>query len=193
MNLPNKLTMFRMFLIPVMVIIYLLRTYIGDATLSIIGVIFVLASITDLLDGQIARKRNLVTTFGKFMDPLADKLLVISVLFILNNIYLVYYPNTLTMWMPFWVVWIILMREFLVTSIRLIAISNGKVIAASSWGKYKTACTMMTIVYYLFVMPMNLTVVNYIGIVLVGISVLLTVISGVDYYLKNKEVVKISI
>ncbi len=192
MNLPNKLTMFRMILIPVIVFIYLLREYVGDSTLSIIGVIFVLASITDMLDGSIARKRNLVTTFGKFMDPLADKLLVVSVLLILNNIYLVYYSGTFIMWMPFWVVLIIIIREFLVTSIRLIAISNGKVIAASKWGKYKTAITMITITFYLFVSPLHIDIINYIGIGFVCLSVLLTLISGIDYYIKNKEVITIS-
>lgn len=186
MNLPNKLTTMRMIIIPIILVLYLLKEYIGDATLPTIGVLFVLASITDYLDGFIARKNNLVTTFGKFMDPLADKLLVLGTLLILSDVYTTYYINTVTMWMPFWVVFIVLSRELIVTSIRLVAVGEGKILHASNLGKYKTAATMVTIVYYLFVMPFNIQIINIIGIVLVILSVFLTVWSGLDYFLKNR-------
>ena len=187
MNLPNRLTLMRVIIIPVILVIYLLKDYIQDATLPIIGVLFVLASITDYLDGFIARKQNLVTTFGKFMDPLADKLLVLGTLLILSDIYTTTYLGTITMWMPFWVVFIILARELIVTSIRLVAVGEGIILHASNWGKYKTAFTMLTIIFYIFVMPLNFQVINIIGIVLVIISVGLTIISGLDYFLKNKK------
>jgi CDP-diacylglycerol--glycerol-3-phosphate 3-phosphatidyltransferase len=187
MNLPNRLTLMRMIIIPIIVVIYILKDYIGDATLPIIGVLFVLASITDFLDGYIARKNNMVTTFGKFMDPLADKLLVLGTLLILSNVYTTYYINTTTMWMPFWIVFVVLARELIVTSIRLVAVGEGKILHASKLGKYKTAFTMIAIVYYLFVMPFDIEVVNIIGMVLINISVLLTIWSGFDYFIKNKE------
>lgn len=187
MNLPNKLTLMRMIIIPIIVVIYLLQSYIGDATILIIGVLFVIASVTDYLDGKIARKNNLVTTFGKFMDPLADKLLVLGTLLILSDIYTANYLGTITMWMPFWVVLIVLTRELIVTSIRLVAVGEGKILHASKWGKYKTAFTMVTIVYYLFLMPLDNNIINICGIVLVIISVLLTIGSGLDYYIKNRK------
>jgi len=187
MNLPNRLTLMRMIIIPIILVLYLLKEYLGDATLPIIGVLFVLASITDYLDGNIARKHNLVTTFGKFMDPLADKLLVLGTLIILSDVYTIYYLGTTRMWMPFWVVFIILSRELIVTSIRLVAVGEGKILHASKLGKYKTALTMIMIVYYLFVMPLNIDVINIIGIVLVIFSVFLTIWSGIDYFVKNKK------
>ena len=187
MNLPNRLTLMRMIIIPIILVLYLLKEYIGDATLPIIGVLFVLASITDYLDGNIARKHNLVTTFGKFMDPLADKLLVLGTLIILSDVYTIYYLGTTRMWMPFWVVFIVLSRELIVTSIRLVAVGEGTILHASKLGKYKTALTMVTIVFYLFVMPLNIEVINIIGIVLVILSVLLTIWSGIDYFVKNKK------
>ena len=187
MNLPNRLTLMRMIIIPIILVLYLLKEYIGDATLPIIGVLFVLASITDYLDGNIARKHNLVTTFGKFMDPLADKLLVLGTLIILSDVYTIYYLGTTRMWMPFWIVFIVLSRELIVTSIRLVAVGEGTILHASKLGKYKTALTMVTIVFYLFVMPLNIEVINIIGIVLVILSVFLTIWSGIDYFVKNKK------
>jgi len=186
MNLPNKLTMMRMIIIPIIVIVYLLRDYIGDATLPIIGVLFVGASVTDYFDGHLARKFDMVTTFGKFMDPLADKLLVLGTLLVLSDHYAITHLGTITMWMPFWVIFIVLARELIVTSIRLVAIGEGVVLAASKLGKYKTAITMVTIAYYLFVMPFYTDVVSIIGVCLVLTSVLLTVWSGLDYLIKNK-------
>lgn len=189
MNLPNKLTILRMLIIPIIVVIYILRNTIGDVTLIVMGVLFVIASVTDFFDGYLARKRDQVTTFGKFMDPLADKLLVLGTLLMLADYYAVYYLGSITMWMPFWVVLIILARELIVTSIRLVAVGEGIILHASKWGKYKTAFTMITIVYYFFIMPLNIPVINLIGIGLVMISVLLTIGSGADYFIKNKGII----
>ncbi len=194
MNLPNKLTMIRIILIPVFVVIYLLRDLIGDVYLYILGAIFLLASITDYLDGYLARKRNLVTTFGKFMDPLADKLLVITALIVLTDLYSVTTTmSNLYMWMPFWVVIIIIARELTVTSIRLVAVGEGIILHASKLGKYKTAFTMVTILFYFFIMPFDIDIVNIIGIVMTTISVALTLISGIDYFIKNKKLIMKSI
>ncbi len=195
MNLPNKLTMLRILIIPAIVLIYVLRNAIGSEGLSflIMGILFILASITDYFDGKIARSRNIVTTFGKFIDPLADKLLVLGTLMVFSDFYATNYQGSITMWMPFWVVLIILARELIVTSIRLVAVGGGIILHASKWGKYKTAFTMMTIVFYFFVMPVDNFVINIIGIVMVSISVLLTIGSGVDYFMKNKHIILESI
>ncbi|MDA3931946.1 MAG: CDP-diacylglycerol--glycerol-3-phosphate 3-phosphatidyltransferase [Tenericutes bacterium] len=192
MNLPNKLTMSRMALIILFLMIYFLRSYVGSAYIYILGAIFLVASITDFFDGYIARKYNLVTTFGKFIDPLADKLLVISALFVLSDIHAVS-GFTLSFWMPFWVVLIIVVRELMVTSIRLVALGDGKIVAASHLGKYKTFATMTMITYYFFLMPIDTSIIQYIGIALVGISLLLTIISGIDYFVKNKSIIVKSI
>lgn len=189
MNLPNRLTMIRILIIPVIVVIYLLRDTLGSWTFPIIGILFILASITDYLDGKIARQRNIVTTFGKFIDPLADKLLVLGTLLILSDYYVQNHAGTMTMWMPFWVVLIVLARELIVTSIRLVAVGEGIILHASKWGKYKTAFTMVTLVYYFFMMPIDTTLINIIGVVMVAISVLLTIGSGIDYFNKNKDII----
>ncbi len=189
MNLPNKLTMLRIFLIPIIVALYLLRDLIGDSTFIILGILFILASITDYFDGYIARKRDIVTTFGKFVDPLADKLLVLGSLLLLSDFYARSNTGGLFMWMPFWIVLIVLARELIVTSIRLVAVGEGIILHASKLGKYKTAFTMVSIVYYFFIMPMNSPVINIIGVILISISVLLTIISGIDYFIKNKTVI----
>jgi len=191
MNLPNKLTIGRMILIIVFLIIYFLRNTIGESYVYLLGSIFVIASITDFFDGYLARKHHLVTTFGKFIDPLADKLLVITALFVLHEMYIA--SGYEMYWMPFWVVLLIVVRELLVTSIRLVAVGDGLVIAASKLGKYKTFTTMTMITYYFFVMPLESTWVEYIGIFLVALSVLFTVISGLDYLLKNKKIILKSI
>ncbi len=188
MNLPNKLTMIRIIIIPLIVVIYLLKDILPNSFLIVIGVLFVLASITDYLDGKLARKLNLVTTFGKFIDPLADKLLVLSTLLLLSNYYAENFTG-LSMWMPFWVVLIVLARELIVTSIRLVAVGEGLILHASKWGKYKTATTMVTLAYYFFIMPFDTNLINLIGIGLVSISVLLTIGSGVDYFVKNKAMI----
>lgn len=188
MNLPNKITMVRIFLIPIFIVIYFLRAYIGDFYIYLLGIIFLLAALTDFFDGYIARKNNLVTTFGKFIDPLADKFLVITALFVLSDIF-AHQGFGLNFWMPFWIVLIIVIRELLVTSIRLVVLGEGKILAASNLGKYKTFLTMTTIIYYFFIMPINTEVVNIIGIILVGISVFFTVLSGIDYFIKNKKII----
>ncbi|QWB99373.1 CDP-diacylglycerol--glycerol-3-phosphate 3-phosphatidyltransferase [Mycoplasmatota bacterium] len=192
MNLPNKLTMSRMAMIILFMIVYFLKSVIGSSYIYILGVIFLIASITDFFDGYFARKYKLITTFGKFVDPLADKLLVISALFVLSDIYAVN-GFSLSYWMPFWVVLIIVFRELLVTSIRLVALGDGKVVAASHLGKYKTFATMTMITYYFFLMPIDTLSIQYIGIGLVVISVLLTLISGIDYFIKNKSIIVKSI
>ncbi len=189
MNLPNKLTMLRIFIIPLIVVLYLLNDIIGDSTFIIIGILFVIAALTDYFDGKIARNNDIVTTFGKFMDPLADKLLVLSSLMILSDYFTANFQGSITMWMPFWVVLIILARELIVTSIRLVAVGEGIILHASKWGKYKTAFTMITIVFYFFVMPLDIQIINIIGLILLTISVLLTIGSGVDYFIKNKAII----
>ena len=141
MNLPNKLTIFRIILVPIMVIISLLNiqgTFLNiPITYWLINLIFVIASITDHLDGKIARKNNQVTTFGKFADPLADKILVLSAMLILVEF------NKLPAWIPI----IVLAREFVVSGYRLIAVEKGgTVIAANIWGKLKTVTQMIAIV-----------------------------------------------
>ncbi len=190
MNLPNKLTMLRIFIIPVIIVIYILRHTLGDLTLYLMAVLFILASVTDYFDGYLARKLNIVTTFGKFIDPLADKLLVVTMLNILTHLYTSAVGQVpLYMWMPFWVVIIVIGRELTVTSIRLVAVGEGIILHASKLGKYKTAFTMLTITYYLLIMPINTSVINIIGVVLTLISVILTLVSGIDYYLKNKNII----
>ncbi|MGE4572323.1 MAG: CDP-diacylglycerol--glycerol-3-phosphate 3-phosphatidyltransferase [Candidatus Izemoplasmatales bacterium] len=192
MNLPNKLTLGRMLMIILFIIVYVLKDVIGSAYVYILGAIFVIASLTDFFDGYLARKHNLVTTFGKFVDPLADKLLVITALFVLSDMYALN-GFTMTYWMPFWVVLIVVIRELLVTSIRLVAMEDGTVLAASQLGKYKTFFTMATITYYFFIMPIDTQVIQIIGIIFVGISVLLTLISMIDYFIKNYKIITKSI
>lgn len=192
MNLPNKLTMIRIFIIPFIVIIFFLNKQIDkvldNLSLYIMGVLFIAASVTDYFDGKIARARNIVTTFGKFIDPLADKLLVTTTLILLSNYYYLNL-NGLFMWMPFWVVLIVITRDLIVTSIRLVAINEGTIVAAKWSGKIKTAFTMLTIVYYFFIMPFGGDVISIIGMIMTIIFVLLTVYSAVDYFLKNKDII----
>lgn len=141
-------------------------------------VLFCAASITDFLDGHIARKYNLVTNFGKFMDPLADKLLVCSALICLIALDRI----------PAWIVTVIISREFIISGFRLIAADNGVVIAASYWGKFKTASQMVTVI--LLVLNIQNTVFTVLGTVFIYISLVLTVVSLIDYIAKNKEVLK---
>lgn len=188
MNLPNKLTMLRVILIPVMIIVYLLNQQIGQMTYLLMGIIFVVASLTDYLDGYIARKRNIVTTFGKFMDPLADKLLVMSALLILADVAAKGLLGGI--WMPFWAPIIILAREFIVTSVRLVAVGEGNIIAASKLGKAKTATTMVAIIWYFFLLPyIDSIVIQGVGIVLMALAVALTLYSGFDYVWKNRKII----
>jgi CDP-diacylglycerol--glycerol-3-phosphate 3-phosphatidyltransferase len=180
--------MVRVILIPVMIAVYLILPIVslgGYPMYFVLGLIFVAGSLTDFIDGYIARKRNLVTTFGKFMDPLADKLLVMTALLILMDI-----SRSLEgMWMPFWIPLIILSREVIVTSIRLVAVGEGNIIAASPWGKAKTFATMGAIAFYFFLVPLGSFVLGVIGILLMTIAVGLTLISGFDYFWKNRNLI----
>ena len=177
MNLPNKLTLFRVVLIPFFVF-FLLAPYSEGYGNYIAVAIFIVASITDFLDGKIARKYNLVTNFGKFMDPLADKLLVCSALICLIQLELI----------PAWVVIIIIAREFIISGFRLVASDNGVVIAASYWGKFKTAFQMLTVIVLILNIPNK--VFTILGTALIYVSLALTVISLIDYIAKNKDVLK---
>ena len=183
MNLPNKLTIFRVILIVPFIILLLggQAGWFGDNTFvtdMIALAIFIIASLTDLIDGKIARKYNLVTNFGKFMDPLADKLLVCSALICLIALDRI----------PAWIVIVIISREFIISGFRLIAADNGVVIAASYWGKFKTASQMVTVI--LLVLNIQNTVFTVLGTVFIYISLVLTVVSLIDYIAKNKEVLK---
>lgn len=174
MNLPNKLTILRVILIPFFVV-FMLFDITGAADKWIALVIFCVASLTDMLDGKIARKYNLVTNFGKFMDPLADKLMVCTALICLTSM------NRLNVI----VVLVIIAREFIISGFRLVASDNGIVIAASYWGKFKTVSQMALII----VLIMDLGGVwNVVGTVLTWVALLLTVVSLIDYIAKNKQV-----
>ena len=174
MNLPNKLTMFRVILIPFFVMFMLVDITSRDKWIAL--AIFIIASLTDLLDGKIARKYNLVTNFGKFMDPLADKLLVCSALICLVALDRI----------PAWMVIVIIAREFIISGFRLIASDNGVVIAASYWGKFKTTFQMVMIC----LMIADITAIRLLTVVVMWAAVALTVVSLIDYLVKNKDVMK---
>ena len=174
MNLPNKLTVMRVILIPFFVAALLYDNGSSQTMRIVANVIFIVASLTDLFDGKIARKYNLVTNFGKFMDPLADKLLVCSALICLIQLGQ----------LPAWVVIIIISREFIISGFRLVAADNGFVIAASYWGKFKTTFQMIAVILMIFNIPALATV----TMIMLVIAVVLTVISLVDYVAKNIEV-----
>lgn len=170
LNTPNKLTMLRVLLIPV----FLVVLYLGFSGSTYVAlVIFILASITDFVDGHIARSRNLVTDFGKFMDPLADKLLVMAAL-----VWFVALGR-----FPAWALLIVIAREFAVTALRLVAVEGGKVIAAGWSGKVKTASTMVGICVLFLI---NHPVVD--GVVM-AVIVLTTVYSGAEYFVQNKDII----
>ena len=174
MNLPNKLTVMRVILIPFFVAALLYDNGSSQTMRIVANVIFIVASLTDLFDGKIARKYNLVTNFGKFMDPLADKLLVCSALICLIQLGQ----------LPAWVVIIIISREFIISGFRLVAADNGIVIAASYWGKFKTTFQMIAVILMIFNIPALATV----TMIMLVIAVVLTVISLVDYVAKIIEV-----
>ncbi len=175
MNLPNKLTVLRVIMIPFFVF-FMLTDVAGAASKYIALAIFCIASFTDFLDGNIARKHNLVTNFGKFMDPLADKLLVCSAM-----ICLIPQGKLAT-----WVVLIIIAREFIISGFRLVASDNGIVIAASYWGKFKTVSHMSMII--LLILDFQNPIFKVITDVVVWIGIALTIISLADYVWKNKQV-----
>ena len=174
MNLPNKLTVLRVCMIPFFVVMLLLNGGENQTYRYIAAVIFSVASLTDMLDGKIARKYNLVTNFGKFMDPLADKLLVCSALICLVDL----------KQLPAWMVIVIISREFIISGFRLVASDNGIVIAASYWGKFKTTFQMISVILLIVRIP-ALTVLTQIC---VWTALVLTVISLVDYIAKNHKV-----
>lgn len=176
MNLPNKLTILRVLMIPFFVL-FMLVNLTGAADKWIAVALFVAASLTDFLDGYLARKYHLVTNFGKFMDPLADKLLVSAAMICLVEMGR----------LPAWIVIIIISREFIISGFRLIASDNGVVIAASYWGKFKTVFQMAMII----VLICNLGgVFVYVETALIWISLILTVVSLADYVMKNIDVLK---
>lgn len=179
MNLPNKLTVLRVIMVPFFV--FFMLTDVGGAANKWIALaLFCIASLTDLLDGKIARARNLVTNFGKFMDPLADKLLVCSAMICLVA------EGSL----PAWVVIIIISREFVISGFRLIASDNGIVIAASWWGKFKTTSQMLMIILLILNLGENIYVFAVLEQVFIWLALILTVISLVDYIVKNKQVIR---
>lgn len=196
MNLANKLTIIRMILVPIMVIIPFLGIqgeWLGvSITFWIINFIFIIASITDKLDGYIARSRNQVTTFGKFLDPIADKILVLAAM-----IMLVEYTK-----LPAWIPIIVLTREFIVSGYRLIAVEKGgKVIAASVWGKLKTVTQMIAIIlmfidvngFFTFIgtkLAGFSLVLNITASVMMLISIVATIFSGIDYIKGGKDLLK---
>ena len=174
MNLPNKLTILRVIMIPFFVAALL---YDGGANQNmryVAAALFIIASLTDMLDGKIARKYNLVTNFGKFMDPLADKLLVCSALICMIEL----------RELPAWMVIIIISREFIISGFRLVASDNGVVIAASDWGNFKTTFQMIGVVLLIF----NIPALSTLTTIIVWIALALTVISLVDYIVKNAGV-----
>ena len=174
MNLPNKLTVFRICMVPLFVICM----YLPIPNKYILAlIIFAIASITDMLDGRIARSRNLVTDFGKFMDPLADKILVIAALTSMIEVDLV----------PAWIVIIIVARELAVSIMRAIAAADGKVIAAGSSGKLKTVTQMFAIIFLLLGAHVGPGVVATVGGVLIYISAILTLYSGFEYFYANRD------
>lgn len=173
MNLPNKLTLFRMVLVPVFVI-FMMAPIPYNRIWALI--VFIVASLTDTADGYIARKYNMVTDFGKFMDPLADKLLVCSAMICLID----------TKQLASWIVIIIIAREFIISGFRLVAADNGIVIAASMWGKVKTVCQMIMII--LLVWDLHYFWFWILQQFFIWLSLVLTVVSLVDYLYKNRGV-----
>lgn len=187
MNLPNKITLFRFLLIPIIVIVDLIgplkeEVYFGYLTLNNIIMlgIFLLGAFSDFLDGHIARKRNLVTSFGKFMDPLADKMLVFATLILLLN-----QDNVLTGW----VIIVMLAREFMVSGLRMLAAEKGQVIAAGMLGKIKTNIQFLLIVLLLVLGMLDNSVTNIIISVVMYLAVIFTLWSGIDYLIKGKDVI----
>ncbi|MCM1495463.1 MAG: CDP-diacylglycerol--glycerol-3-phosphate 3-phosphatidyltransferase [Bacteroides sp.] len=180
MNLPNKLTMFRVILIPFFLVAYMVPGIPAGKWIAV-G-IFCIASLTDLLDGKIARKYDLVTDFGKFMDPLADKLLVCSAMIAMIELGRI----------PAWIVIVIIAREFIISGFRLVASDNGVVIAASLWGKIKTTVQMIMVIVLIVNLSENFPMAAvWIGIceqVLIYASLILTVVSLIDYLVKNRKV-----
>ena len=176
MNLPNKITMLRVIMIPFFAF-FMLTDVVGNSK-YIAGAIFIIASLTDTLDGFIARKYNLVSNFGKFMDPLADKLLVSTALICFVSV-----PDNP---MPVWGVIVIISREFIISGFRLVAANEGIVLAASWWGKIKT--TVQMVMSVLLIVNFDGEVIDIIENIFIYAAIALTVISLVDYLIKNWKV-----
>ena len=176
MNLPNKITMLRVIMIPFFAF-FMLTDVVGNSKYIAVA-IFIIASLTDTLDGFIARKYNLVSNFGKFMDPLADKLLVCSAMICLIQ----------TGQLAAWIVVIIIAREFIISGFRLIASDNGVVIAASYWGKFKTTFQMLMVI--VLILNVQMPFFQILGKILTYAALILTVVSLIDYIVKNKDVLK---
>lgn len=174
MNLPNKLTLLRVILVPFFVAALMIEGGTNQTLRYVALVIFVVASLTDMLDGKIARKYNLVTNFGKFMDPLADKLLVCSALICMIELGQI----------PAWMVIIIIGREFIISGFRLVASDNGVVIAASYWGKFKTVSQMIAVI----LMILNIPALGWLTTAFIWIALVLTVVSLIDYIAKNHKI-----
>jgi CDP-diacylglycerol--glycerol-3-phosphate 3-phosphatidyltransferase len=177
MNLPNKLTIFRVLLIP-FVVFFLLYPGLGKTGQYIAVAIFIVACLTDMADGKIARKYNLITNFGKFMDPLADKVLVCAAMICL----------VATGDLAAWIVIVIISREFIISGFRLVASDNGVVIAASYWGKFKTTFQMLMTIVLMLDIPHPIF--QILGVILTYVALVLTVISLVDYVWKNRKVLE---
>lgn len=177
MNLPNKLTVLRVILI-IPFVACMLIPQLGEMGKYAAAAIFMIASLTDLLDGKIARKYNLVTNFGKFMDPLADKLLVAAALICLNS------DGRLAAWISI----LIISREFIISGFRLIASDNGIVIAASYWGKFKTTFQLLMII--MLILDFDNQTYQICTEIITYTALILTVISLIDYVAKNKDVLK---
>lgn len=194
MTLPNKLTMLRIILIPVMIILFYIPwlksntvPYLGMSWLYLLEfIIFAAASATDFLDGYLARSRNLITTFGKFADPLADKMLVFSAMAILMLDGRGKLPEGQGL-IPMWVFAVMIIREFMVSGIRMLVAGKGEVIAAAKLGKWKTFTTMIAICVLFF--SETHAAVLYIGQVLIYIACLLTVLSGIEYFWKSRKII----
>ena len=204
MNLPNKLSVLRIILVPLTLLFMLpvnifgwqpegWNNFINSYGMTVAAGIFILASLTDAADGHIARKYNLITDLGKFLDPLADKLLVISIMLAFINL------GRLSAW----IVRIVILREFAVSGLRMIAASKGEVVAAKMMGKIKTVTQMIALIYLLFEplllkifgpgfdgYPLEVCAVTIIGDVLIGICVIMTIVSGIDYLIKGKQYLK---
>lgn len=191
MNLANKLTLLRIFLVPVFLVFLVAEIPYGTV---IATAIFIIASLTDKLDGYIARSRNQITNFGKFMDPLADKLLVTAALISLVELKIV----------PSWAAFIIIAREFSVSGLRTIAASEGIVLAASKLGKLKTVIQIVAIIFALIqanfnkigalkqfaaIWPLTHSFLYYMTYISLYAAIIITIISGVDYFVKNKDVI----
>lgn len=176
MNLPNKITIFRVCMIPVFLIFMLVPNIPYGNYIAV--AVFAIACLSDALDGYLARKHNLVTNFGKFMDPLADKLLVCSALICFVEL----------SYMPAWIVIVIIAREFIISGFRLIASDNGVVIAASYWGKFKTIAQMITCI--LLIVQLPFAWIEVVEQIFIWLSLILTVVSLCEYIWKNRNVLK---